>query len=72
MNKCPPCTGNCDQGRRCIASTPAEACTELGCDEPDFRAAANFWSLYLALLLVAVIAGVAVLAGCTAIPRMPF
>ncbi|MEY2875273.1 MAG: hypothetical protein RLZZ373_2644 [Pseudomonadota bacterium] len=27
---CPPCTGKCNQGRRCPA---AEACTEIGADQ---------------------------------------
>jgi len=56
---CNPCSGNCNQGRQCPANTPAEACTELGCDEPDFSAAARFWTLYLSMALVAVVAGIA-------------
>lgn len=55
---CPPCTGLCNQGRQCHANTPAEACTEIGADEPDFQAAARFWTLYLSAALVAVIAAV--------------
>ena len=58
---CPPCTGRCNQGRQCEANTPAEACTDLGADEPDFAAAAWFRSLYLSLALVAVLAGIAAL-----------
>ena len=42
---------------------PAEACTELGA-EPEPRAKRRFWTLYLAALLVSVIAGAASLAGC--------
>jgi hypothetical protein len=38
---------------------PAEACTELGCEEPDFTAAARFWTLYLSMALVAIVAAVA-------------
>jgi len=35
---------------------PAEACTELGSGTCEFTAAARFWTAYLALLLVVVVA----------------
>ena len=38
---------------------PAGACSDIGADEPDFRAAARFWVGYLAVLLVLTIAGIA-------------
>lgn len=59
------CTGDCAQGRQCVLRAPAEACTELGADAAP-RAIRRFWSLYIAALLVAAIAGAASLAGCNA------
>lgn len=57
--QCPPCHGQCDQGRACNAQG-ASASSELLEDdeaiERRFRAAARFWTLYAAVLLVAVCA----------------
>jgi hypothetical protein len=51
----------CDsQGRHTTRPMPAEACTEIGFEEePDFTAAARFWTLYLSLAIVAIVAAVA-------------
>ena len=54
-------TGCDQQGRHSTRPMPAEACTELGCDEPDFGTAARFWALYLSFALVAIVAGVSAL-----------
>jgi hypothetical protein len=54
---CPPCTGDCHQGRRCPAHAPAEACTELGVESMlRYRRAAStvVWGIALALVLVIV------------------
>ena len=50
--QCPPCTGDCRQGRDC-RPMPAEACTELGAESMlrHRRTAAHAKSLALALLL---------------------
>lgn len=60
--QCPPCHGQCDQGRACNAQG-ASASSELLEDDEDterrFRAAARFWTLYLAALLVAACAAIA-------------
>ena len=55
----------CDkQGRYITRPMPAEACTEVGCDEPDFTAAAVarslFWLAYGSSLFVALVAAAAV------------
>lgn len=54
--------GRDKQGRYPTRPIPAEACTELGCEEPNFTAAGRFWTLYLSMALVAVVAAVASLA----------
>lgn len=60
--QCPPCHGQCQQGRHCNAEA-ASACSELLEDdeamERRFRAASRFWTLYLAALLVAAYAAIA-------------
>ena len=61
--QCPPCHGQCDQGRACNAQG-ASASSELLKDdeatERRFRATARFWTLYAAVLLVALFcAGIA-------------
>lgn len=50
---CPPCTGDCNQGRRCHANTPAEACTELGAESMlrHRRMAAHAKAIAMALLV---------------------
>ena len=48
----------------------AEASTDEGA-EPDPRAIRRFWSLYVAAMVVAVIAGVASLSGCSATQVAP-
>lgn len=53
---CPPCNGNCRQGRDCHP-VPAEACTELGVESMlRYRRAAStmVWGIALALVLVIV------------------
>lgn len=61
--QCPPCTGQCDQGRACNAqgaSASSELLEEDEAIERRFRATARFWTLYAAaVLLVAVCAGIA-------------
>lgn len=58
---CPLCTGNCDQGRRCPAHAPAEACTEVGADAAEsmwrHRRTASTARLSLALVLLLAVAG---------------
>lgn len=60
--QCPPCYGQCQQGRHCNAEA-GSACSELLEDdeatEARFRAASRFWCAYLAVLLVAICAGIA-------------
>lgn len=56
---CPPCGGNCRQGRDCHP-VPAEACTELGVEVESmlrYRRAASTLVWGIALALVLVIAG---------------
>ena len=53
---CPPCTGDCNQGRQCAANTPAECCTELGAD--DYDGTAVFRGLFSAVAITAILAGV--------------
>jgi hypothetical protein len=53
---CPPCTGNCSQGRDC-RPMPAEACTELGVESMlRYRRTTSTvaWGIALALTLVMV------------------
>ena len=59
--QCPPCHGHCHQGRACNAQG-ASASSELLQDaaaERRMTLAGYFWTAYLALLLVAVCAGIA-------------
>jgi len=59
--QCPPCHGQCQQGRACNAQG-ASASSELLQDaaaERRMTLAGYFWTAYLALLLVAVCAGIA-------------
>ena len=59
--QCPPCHGRCHQGRACNAQA-ASASSELLQDaaaERRMTLAGYFWTAYLALLLVAVCAGIA-------------
>jgi hypothetical protein len=56
---CPPCTGDCHQGRRCPVHAPAEACTELGVEVESmlrYRRTMStvVWGIALALVLVIV------------------
>ena len=54
---CPPCAGDCHQGRRCPAHAPAEACTELGVESMwRYRRTMStvVWGIALALMLVIV------------------
>jgi hypothetical protein len=56
---CPPCTGDCRQGRQCAANTPAEACTEIGADSwDDYDGTAVFRGLFSAVAITAILAGV--------------
>ena len=55
---CPPCTGNCSQGRDC-RPMPAEACTELGVEVESmlrYRRTTSTvaWGIAFALTLVMV------------------
>ncbi len=59
--QCPPCHGQCQQGRACNAQG-ASACSELLEDKKTERRMALarcFWTVYLALVLVALGAGIA-------------
>ena len=51
--------GRYPERRRSEQPAAAEACTDIGTDEHDYRAAARFWVGYLAVLLVLTIAGIA-------------
>ena len=58
--QCPPCHGQCQQGRHCNAEA-GSACSELLEDdktETRMALAAQFWTAYLAIVLVAVCAGI--------------
>ena len=60
--QCPPCHGQCDQGRACNAqgaSASSELLEDDDATERRFRLSAWFWSAYLSVLLVAVCAGIA-------------
>lgn len=55
---CPPCTGNCSQGRDCTQLQPAEACTEIGVESMlRYRRTTSMASWGIALVLVLVMAG---------------
>ena len=55
---CPPCTGDCNQGRQCAANTPAECCTELGADPDPYDGTALVRGLFSAIGITSVIAAV--------------
>jgi hypothetical protein len=59
--QCPPCHGQCQQGRQCnaAADTDAAELLENEANERRLRNTARFWALYLAVVLVAVCAGIA-------------
>ena len=60
--QCPPCHGQCDQGRACNAqgaSASSELLEDDEATERRFRLSSWFWSAYLSVLLVAVCAGIA-------------
>lgn len=54
---CPPCNHNCNQRRNCPADE--RAVNDCGVSERHMALMAQFWTAYLALLLVAVCAGIA-------------
>lgn len=57
---CPPCTGDCHQGRRCPTHAPAEACTELGVDVESmlrYRRTTSTVAWGIALVLVLIMVG---------------
>lgn len=54
---CPPCTGDCNQGRQCAANTPAECCTEIGCDPDPYDGTQVFRGLASAIAITAILAG---------------
>ena len=59
--QCPPCHGRCHQGRACNAQGASASSELLDDAEAERRLSLTswFWSTYLALLLVAVCAGIA-------------
>jgi len=60
--QCPPCHGQCDQGRACNAqgaSASSELLEDDEATERRYRLSSWFWTAYLAVLLVAVCAGIA-------------
>ena len=60
--QCPPCHGQCQQGRACNAQGASASSELLEDDEVllrRFRIRALFWNLYAAVVLVAVCAGIA-------------
>jgi hypothetical protein len=67
---CPPCHGECNQGRYCPAHAPAEACSGIGEDyETPTRASVR---LFVALVLLFSVAfyGLLVWAGSAAWPKL--
>ena len=58
--QCPPCHGRCHQGRACNAQGASASSELLQDDKAERRMtlAGYFWTAYLALLLVAVCAGI--------------
>jgi hypothetical protein len=59
---CPPCTGECNQGRQCAANTPAEACTDIGADPDPYDGTAVIRGLMSAIGITAVIAAIVAVA----------
>jgi hypothetical protein len=58
---CPPCTGECNQGRDCHPQA-AEACTELGCDPDPYDGTGVIRGLFSAIGITAVIAAIVAVA----------
>ena len=59
---CPPCTGECNQGRQCAANTPAEACTDIGAESDPYDDTALIRGLMSAIGITAVIAAIVAVA----------
>jgi hypothetical protein len=59
---CPPCTGECNQGRQCAANRPAEACTDIGADPDPYDGTAVIRGLFSAIGITAVIAAIVAVA----------
>ena len=60
--QCPPCHGQCQQGRHCNAeagSARSELLEDDEATEARFRIRTWFWSLYLSIVLAAICAGIA-------------
>lgn len=54
---CPPCTGDCNQGRQCAANTPAECCTHFGHEDDPYDGTALVRGLMSAIGITALLAG---------------
>lgn len=50
------CNGECEQGRRCPARYPAEACTDIGQDDPPEQPTCWKTDLFVAAVCVALTA----------------